>query len=325
MLYAITIFLSAFLLFQVQLIIGKYILPWFGGSASVWNTCLLFFQVLLLAGYGYAHLLSTRIPMRWQVRLHLILLLASFAVLAVVAYGRPSPITPGAVWRPVPGSSPVWQVVRVLLASVGFPFFILSSTGPLLQVWFGRMQQGSPYRLYALSNTGSLLGLLSYPFLEERFLLLHTQAWVWSLSYGLFLIAYGACAWMLLRHSPSVTAPPAPTIEAGQKPKPTTRLLWLAFAACASTMLLATTNLICQEIAVIPLLWVLPLCLYLLSFIICFDNERRYRDDVGEATSDLGKGGPPPPGSATIRADAILCSEGVSSGVRGVFRTGRIK
>src|SRR5689334_23980862 len=119
-LYAVTIFLSAFLLFQVQLIIGKYILPWFGGSASVWNTCLLFFQVLLLAGYGYAHLLSTRLPVRWQFRLHLILLLVSFAVLAVVAYGRPSPITPGAVWRPVPGRSPVWQVVRVLLASVGF-------------------------------------------------------------------------------------------------------------------------------------------------------------------------------------------------------------
>jgi len=279
-LYAVTIFLSAFLLFQVQLISGKYVLPWFGGSPSVWNTCLLLFQILLLAGYSYAHLVSTRLPMRSQTRLHVTLLLTSFAVMAVVVHGWPSPITPGAVWKPVSGSSPVWQVIRVLLGSVGFPFFILSTTGPLLQVWFSRMQRGSPYHLYALSNAGSLVGLLSYPLLEERFLLLRTQAWVWSLSYSLFLLACGLCAWMLLRHVSPAESAPTPITRTGKTPRLMSILMWLAFAACASTMLLATTNLICQEIAVIPLLWVLPLCVYLLTFIICFNDDRWYRRGI---------------------------------------------
>jgi len=158
-LYAGTIFLSAFLLFQVQLIIGKYVLPWFGGSPSVWNTCLLLFQILLLLGYFYAHVVSTRLPMRSQTRVHFLFLLASLAMLAVTAVSWPSPITPGAIWKPVAaGSSPEWRVIAVLAVSVGFPFLILSTTGPLLQVWVSRAQPGSPYRLYALSNVGSLLG-----------------------------------------------------------------------------------------------------------------------------------------------------------------------
>jgi hypothetical protein len=279
-LYAATIFLSAFLLFQVQLIIGKHVLPWFGGSPSVWNTCLLLFQILLLLGYLYAHAVSTRLTMRSQTRLHFAFLLASLAVLAVMAHRWPSPITPSAVWKPVPGGSPEWRVILVLFVSVGFPFLILSTTGPLLQVWLSRAQPGSPYRLYALSNVGSLLGLLSYPFLEERFLLLRTQAWVWSAGYGLFLVAYGACTWVLQKRSSTIERPLVRVSEAGEKPKKTSQLMWLALAACASAMLLATTNLICQEIAVIPLLWVLPLCLYLLTFIICFGNERWYRRSI---------------------------------------------
>jgi hypothetical protein len=279
-LYAVTIFLSAFLLFQVQLIIAKYILPWFGGSPSVWNSCLLLFQILLLAGYSYAHVLSTRLTMKSQARLHLALLLISLAVLAMMAYRWPSPITPGGFWKPAPNGSPVWQVICVLLAGVGFPFFILSSTGPLLQVWFSRTQEKSPYRFYALSNAGSMLGLLSYPFLVERFLRLRTQAWVWSISYCLFLLAYGACAWMLRKHRASAESVPIQGGEIPPKPKVTLLMTWLALAACASAMLLATTNLICQEIAVIPLLWVLPLCVYLLTFIICFDNERWYRRSI---------------------------------------------
>src|SRR5258708_2900996 len=279
-LYAATIFLSAFLLFQVQLIIGKHVLPWFGGSPSVWNTCLLLFQILLLLGYLYAHAVSTRLTMRSQTRLHFAFLLASLAVLAVMAYRWPSPILPSSVWKPVPGGSPEWRVIFVLFVSVGFPFLILSTTGPLLQVWLSRAQPGSPYRLYALSNVGSLLGLLSYPFLEERFLLLRTQAWVWSAGYGLFLVAYGACTWVLQKRSSTVERPLVRVSKAGEKPKKTSQLMWLAFAACASAMLLATTNLICQEIAVIPLLWVLPLCLYLLTFIICFGNERWYRRSI---------------------------------------------
>ena len=280
-LYALTIFLSAFLLFQVQLIIAKYILPWFGGSPSVWNTCLLLFQVLLLAGYCYAHLLSTRLPASSQTHLHVILLLASLVTLIVVSRGWPSPITPGAAWRPLPGSPPVWQVISVLLVSVGFPFLILSTTGPLLQVWFSRIEGRSPYHLYALSNAGSLLGLLSYPFLEERFLHLRTQGWIWSLTYMLFLAACGACAWLLKTRPLTADTPAAPvTSETASKPTILSRFMWLAFAACASAMLLATTNLICQEISVIPLLWVLPLCLYLLSFILCFQNDRWYRRGI---------------------------------------------
>lgn len=287
-LYAATIFLSAFLLFQVQLIIGKYVLPWFGGSPSVWNTCLLFFQILLLLGYFYAHQTSKELTIRPQTRLHLAFLLASLAALAVTAFHWPSPITPSAAWKPVPGSSPEWRVTLVLVLGVGLPFLILSTTGPLLQVWLSRAQHDSPYRLYAWSNVGSLLGLLSYPFLEERFLLLRTQAWVWSAGYGLFLLAYGACTWVLQRHSSTVGGPKVQGDDARNKPKATSRLMWLALAACGSAMLLATTNLICQEIAVIPLLWVLPLCVYLLTFIICFGQERWYRRSIFYTLYALG-------------------------------------
>lgn len=279
-LYAVTIFLSAFLLFQVQLILGKYILPWFGGSPSVWNTCLLLFQILLLLGYFYAYVVSTRLTIRSQTRLHIAFLLASLAVLAVMAYLWPSPITPGAAWKPVPEGSPEWRVIRVLAVSVGFPFLILSTTGPLLQVWFSRAQPGSPYRLYALSNLGSLLGLLSYPFLEERFLFLRAQAWVWSVGYGLFLLGYGACVLAIQRDNSTRENTKAQVSSVDNKPKITSQLMWLGLAACASAMLIATTNLICQEIAVIPLLWVLPLCLYLLTFIICFGSESWYRRGI---------------------------------------------
>jgi hypothetical protein len=280
-LYGGTIFVSAFLLFQVQLIIGKYVLPWFGGSPSVWNTCLLLFQILLLLGYFYAHVVSTRLPMRSQTRVHFLFLLASLAMLAVTAGSWPSPITPGAVWKPVAaGSSPEWRVIAVLAVSVGFPFLILSTTGPLLQVWVSRAQPGSPYRLYALSNAGSLLGLLSYPFLAERFLLLRTQAWVWSVVYALFLCAYGACAWALRGPVSPVESPGIEISKGDEKPNKSARMIWLALAACASAMLLGTTNQICQEIAVIPLLWVLPLCVYLLTFILCFGHERWYRRSI---------------------------------------------
>jgi hypothetical protein len=275
-LYAVTIFLSAFLLFHVQLIIGKYILPWFGGSASVWNSCLLFFQILLLLGYLYAHFTSQRFRLKPQTRLHLLSLLASLAVLTVLALHWSSPITPGPIWKPLPGTSPELRVALVLALGVGFPFLILSTTGPLLQVWLSRAQLDSPYRLYAWSNTGSLLGLLSYPFFEERWLLLRTQAWLWSAGYALFLLAYAACSWTAQKHSSAAEMSSLP-VEGAGKPKISLLLLWLALTACASVMLLATTNLICQEVAVVPLLWVLPLCIYLLTFILCFAGERWYR------------------------------------------------
>src|SRR5438045_2675925 len=157
--YALTIFMGAFLLFQVQPLIGKYILPWFGGGPGVWTTCMLFFQVLLLGGYAYAHLSSRWFKPRAQVWVHLGLLALALALL---------PITPADSWKPHVSGNPVPQILALLAISLGAPYFVLSSTGPLIQQWFSRTNPGvPPYRLYALSNAGSLLALVSYPFYFE--------------------------------------------------------------------------------------------------------------------------------------------------------------
>lgn len=280
--YALTIFLSAFLLFQVQLIMGKYVLPWFGGTPAVWNTCMLVYQVLLLAGYAYAFAMANRVDGRGQVRIHVALLAFSLAVIAVLGFLWKTPLTPGAGWKPESGGQPVWQITVLLGATIALPFFVLSTTGPLLQSWFGRTHAGrSPYRLYALSNLGSLLGLVSYPFLIERWLPLEQQAWVWVAAYAVFVAACGGTAWLVARAGGG-SVPPTATSDPGHEPAPSLdqRVLWLALAACASVMLLGTTNLLTQEIAVIPFLWVLPLCLYLLTFIVCFDSDRWYRREV---------------------------------------------
>ena len=157
--FALTIFLSAFLLFQIQPLIGKFILPWFGGSPGVWTTCMLLFQVLLLAGYSYAHLATTRLSQRTQGYVHLTLLLISVCTL---------PIVPSEAWKPSGEESPVWHILLLLVNVIGIPYFLLSTTGPLLQSWFAQSFPGrSPFRLYALSNVGALLALLSYPFIVE--------------------------------------------------------------------------------------------------------------------------------------------------------------
>src|SRR5229473_3087586 len=164
-LYGFAIFCGAFLLFQVQLILGKYILPWFGGTPAVWTTCLLFFQLLLLAGYLYSHLVSTRPKLRAQVIFHLTVLGISVAVLAAGTALWGTPLLPGLSWRPDSPDYPIWKILKLLAVGVGLPYLLLSTTGPLLQSWFTRSNPGeSPYRLYALSNFGSLLGLLTYPF-----------------------------------------------------------------------------------------------------------------------------------------------------------------
>ncbi len=273
MLFAVTIFLSAFLLFQVQPLIGKYILPWFGGTPGVWTTCLLFFQVFLLAGYAYAHLIVSRLSSRKQGQLHLALLAVALLTL---------PIAPAESWKPVGDENPLWRILGLLGASVGVPYLLLSSTGPLLQGWFSRVHRGrSPYRLYALSNVGSLLALLTYPLVFERVLRLRTQAVLWSCGWALFAVLCAALAIRLIRENPPPpeSAPVDQTGPAGtvsQRPTVLVVLLWLCLAACGSVMLLATTNQICQDVAVVPFLWVLPLSLYLLSFIICFDKDEWY-------------------------------------------------
>jgi hypothetical protein len=278
--YAAAILVGAFLLFQVQLIIGKYILPWFGGAPAVWTTCMLVFQVLLLAGYIYAYLLATRMSLPAQVKTHLSLMGFSLMVLAGLAFLWPSPITPGANWKPEDVAQPVWHIVRLLTVGVGVPFFLLATTSPLLQGWFARTQGRSPYRLFALSNVGSLLGLLSYPFLLEPNLTLRWQAWMWFIGYVAYAVIAGACAVMARRGERKTAGEPEPASPqpaSGEiRPGLGIHLLWLSLAACACAMFLATTNMLCQEIAVIPFLWVLPLSLYLLTFIACFESSRWY-------------------------------------------------
>jgi hypothetical protein len=276
-LFGFSTLVGAFLLFQLELIVAKSILPWFGGSPAVWTTCMLFFQLTLLAGYAFAHWTATRLSARAQGSLQLGVIglaIASFA-LAVLAWG--SPLTPGVLLRDAFREHPIGHIFLVLSVCVGLPFFLLSTTGPLLQHWFRAEGQGdSVYRLYALSNLGSLFGLISYPFLLEWSLTLHRQAWLWN---GLFLLYVPVYARLCRRAGTRNSIDEGPTGKFASV-SVRSRLLWIGLAACGSAMLLATTNLLCEDVVVTPTLWVLPLCLYLLSFILCFDHPRWYRREV---------------------------------------------
>lgn len=275
-----TIFLSAFLLFQVQLIVAKQLLPWFGGTAAVWNTCLVFFQLLLLAGYAYSHWASTRLGATALTRAHMGLLTLSVCALLVCALVWRSPVYPGNSFKPQNPAYPVLDLFFLLLVSVGLPFFLLSTTGPLIQNWFAHTHpETSPYRLYSLSNLGSLLGLLTYPVLVEPNLSLRNQGRVWTLLYFLFVAGCTASALAFARHEPAETTPALSSSEdsPAERPSFSLRMLWLGLAACGCVMLLSVTNLICQEIAVVPFLWVLPLAIYLISFVLCFHHRPIYR------------------------------------------------
>jgi hypothetical protein len=275
---ALTTLLSAFLLFQVQPLISKFILPWFGGSPAVWTTCLVFFQSLLFCGYAYAHLTSRLLSCRGQAIVHLALIAAAIVLL---------PIAPSEGWQPTPGMEPTWRILGLLAVSVGLPYFVLSATGPLGQTWFTRAyRQRSPYRLYALSNIGSLTALLTFPVLFEPAFAADVQASLWSWAFVVFgLLCGGVALWIWMNRGNErygqnqmrhVRTDDAPTTDS-ERPGNGQRLLWLALPACASVMLLATTNQACQNVAVVPFLWVVPLALYLLTFIICFDREGWYR------------------------------------------------
>jgi hypothetical protein len=273
--FALSIFTGAFLLFQVQPVIGKYILPWFGGSPGVWTTCLLFFQTLLLGGYAYAHFSSKYLKPRNQAILHVILLVLALA---------PGGIIPAESWKNHAAGDPTWQILLLLVATIGLPYFVLSATGPLMQQWFSVTNPGvSPYRLYALSNVGSLLALLSYPVFFEVQFTRRQQATMWYIGLAGFLLVCGWCAWRVYQNKIAAPAPapsgeaPGLAVPASDIPAPWyDKALWVLLPAIASILLLATTNHLCQEVAVIPFLWVLPLALYLLTFIICFDHARWY-------------------------------------------------
>jgi hypothetical protein len=282
-LYALSIFVSAFLLFQIQPMISRYILPFFGGTPAVWSTVLLFFQVLLTGGYAYASWLIRRVQSKMQIGVHIAVLAASLIVVATLGWFWPSPVTPGPGWKPLGVDTPIFDIFKLLIVAVGLPYFLLSTNSPLMQAWFNRSKPGrSPYWLYALSNIGSLLGLITYPFLIEPNLTLKTQGWVWTAGYTLFVLLAGLGAFKSTRITIKVPDIPktAETPLADAKPSIQVQVLWILLSAIASTLLLATTTQITQEVAAIPLLWVLPLSIYLISFILTYSNERWYSRKV---------------------------------------------
>jgi len=278
--YVVTIFLSAFLLFQVEPMIARFILPWFGGTPGVWTTCLLFFQVLLLAGYAYAHLIGTRLDARRQTIVHLGIVATCIAAMAAAAIAWKSPMMPAGFWKPSTPNFPIPRILAMLTVSVGLPYFALSATAPLLQEWFSRTYRGvSPYRLYAVSNLGSLVALLTYPFAVEPTLALGTQADLWSLLYAAFAAGMALCALRLIGSAPGAE-PDRDGAAATKRAGAGDRAMWLALPACAAFLLYSGTTELTQDTAPIPFLWILPLALYLLSFIICFDSGRWYRRGI---------------------------------------------
>jgi hypothetical protein len=271
--YAAAIFVSAFLLFQIQPLVSKRLLPWFGGSAAVWTTCLLFFQSFLFAGYAYAHLSNTWLRPRYQVVLHMLLVALALVLL---------PAFPGDQWEPTGGESPIPLILLILMLSVGLPYFVLSATGPLLQAWFARsFADRMPYRLYALSNLGSLLALLSYPLVFEPVVNIRDQSRLWSVGFAVYAALIAMIAWQTTRASAAGRGQGAlseDTSAAVAAAPPAWHYgWWLILSAFSSLVLIATTNNISTDIAVMPLLWVVPLALYLITFIIAFDRPNWYR------------------------------------------------
>jgi len=270
--YALTIFLSAFLLFLVQPIIAKQILPWFGGSSGVWTTALVFFQSTLLAGYAYADW-TTRLGVRRQTVLHVALLTVSLLTLPILA-------SPG--WKPQGDEEPTLRILLLLAATIGLPYFLLSTTTPLLQSWYWRrFHSAVPYRLFALSNFASLLALLGFPVLLEPWFDLAELGRGWSALYVGFVIVCAATGWASMRAAAANAGESvaAGTASSNAAAPPTLRMQlgWLALSAMGSVMLLAVTNHVTQNIASVPFLWVLPLSIYLLSFILTFDHPRWYQ------------------------------------------------
>ena len=269
--FAAASFVGAYLLFMVQPLMGKQLLPWYGGAPSIWSTCLLFFQSALVAGYGYAHL-TRRLELRRQIQLHLALLLLSLVI---------GPVTLPAALKPHAISRPELSVLVALAVGVGAPYLLLSATAPLLQDWHARARAGpSTYRLYVPSNLGSLGALISYPVLVEPYLTVGAQVWVWRIGLAVAVTLCGLCGWLSLRRlatsePQSAVDGPAPT--SGRSYQAGAVLLCMLLSAAGSALMMATTNQLSQEVAAVPLLWVLPLSLYLLTFVVCFADRYRRR------------------------------------------------
>ena len=273
-LFGAAVFLGAFLVFLVQPIMGRFILPWFGGGNAVWTTCMLFFQFALLGGYAYAHLLTRKASLRTQAGVHLALLAIALCLL---------PITPPDTWKPGPDSSPVSRILLTLTATVGLPFVLLAATAPLLQSWFAAAGHGrSTYRLYAWSNAGSIAALACYPFLVEPHLTRAAQAGAWSVLLGVFVVCCAVVAIRPFRNGPGATAETnsdgGASSETSEEPQVRGGpAAWLTLSTLGSALLLGVTNKICQDVASMPFLWLLPLALYLASFVVVFRNSRAYQ------------------------------------------------
>ncbi|MFZ4537493.1 spermidine synthase [Propionivibrio sp.] len=266
--YGLTIFLSAFLLFQVQPLIGKMILPWFGGSASVWTTCMLFFQMVLLLGYFYSHWVVRFLTPYRQSLLHGSLLLVCILLM---------PIAASADWKPTGAENPTLRILGLLTVSIGLPYFVLSTTGPLLQAWFARERSGLvPYRLFALSNFGSMLALLAYPVAVEPVFPTRWQSYLWSGLFVCFVVSCALLAWRGRNGKPIVLQ----HHQEGPAPRWTDKVLWAALAACPSILMVADTSYLTANIAPIPMIWVAPLALYLLSFIMSFERRGWYQRKI---------------------------------------------
>jgi hypothetical protein len=271
LLFAGTIFSSAFLLFLVQPLISKQILPWFGGSAAVWATCMVFFQVVLLAGYAYSDWIARTLRPSRQVVVHIVLLAASLVFLPIVARSS---------WKPGGTEDPTLWILGLLVGTIGLPYFLLSTTGPLVQAWVARTLMGTHvYRFFSLSNLASLIALISYPFVVEPRAPLVLQAYVWSGVYAVFVVLCAVSAIYFYRHAhalPPEAHAPKHDPEGDWDPGIRDYLLWIALSAMGSWLLLAITNHITQNIAAIPFLWLLPLTLYLFTFVLCFESDRWY-------------------------------------------------
>ena len=232
---------------------------------------MVFFQLVLLLGYAYAHWLATRRTGRWQAAIHVVLLAASLAFL---------PIAPDPGWKPHGGDNPALGILGLLFATIGLPYFLLSATSPLVQAWYARSRPGaSPWRLFALSNLASMVALLGYPFLLEPWLATRAQSLAWSAGYVLFGLCCAALAWRS-RSLPLPGAAPGSEGPPERRPGAGRIGLWLALSAMGSALLLAVTNHVTQNIPSIPLLWVVPLAVYLLTFSLCFEADRWYRRDA---------------------------------------------
>jgi SAM-dependent methyltransferase len=266
-LFGMPLFLGAFLLFLLEPLVAKQILPWFGGSAAVWSTCLVFYQIALLGGYLYAELLTRYLRSGMQAAVHIVLLLTSLVLV---------PIGPTQRWQAAVPDDPTWRILEMLTATIGLPFLALSATTPLLQAWLARAGYKTPYRFFAVSNFASLAALLAYPVAVEPMLDVSTQRLAWSGVYVVFAVLCAISAWRSRREPAAMPREPA-TVERVPNVR---KLEWFALAACGSMLLLSITNHIDANVAAVPLLWTLPLAVYLLTFILAFGAHSFYNRAV---------------------------------------------